>query len=114
MRSAVIRCLYPVAKGGAGLRRALDDIRAAASKAIAGGARILILSDRESNATMAPIPSLLTLSAVHHHLVRERTRTHTGLVVESGDAREVHHMAMLIGFGAGAVNPTWPSSRSAT
>ncbi|MCB0931216.1 MAG: glutamate synthase large subunit [Mycobacterium sp.] len=105
MRSAVIRCLYPVAKGGAGLRRALDDIRAAASKAIAGGARILILSDRESNATMAPIPSLLTLSAVHHHLVRERTRTHTGLVVESGDAREVHHMAMLIGFGAGAVNP---------
>jgi len=105
MRAAVISCLYPVAKGGAGLRRALDDIRAEASKAIAGGARILILSDRESNATMAPIPSLLTVSAVHHHLVRERTRTQVGLVVESGDAREVHHMAMLIGFGAGAVNP---------
>ncbi len=105
MRAAVISCLYPVAKGGAGLRRALDDIRAEASKAIAGGARILILSDRESNMAMAPIPSLLSLAAVHHHLVRERTRTQTGLVVESGDAREVHHMAMLIGFGAGAVNP---------
>ncbi len=105
MRSAVISCLYPVAKGGAGLRRALDDIRAEASKAIADGARILILSDRESNMSMAPIPSLLSLSAVHHHLVRERTRTQTGLVVESGDAREVHHMAMLVGFGAGAVNP---------
>ena len=105
MRSAVIRCLYPVAKGGAGLRRALDDIRAEASAAIAGGARILILSDRESDATTAPIPSLLAVAAVHHHLVRERTRTQVGLVVESGDAREVHHMAMLIGFGAGAVNP---------
>ena len=105
MRAAVISCLYPVAKGGAGLRRALDDIRAEASRAIAEGSRILILSDRESDMTMAPIPSLLSLSAVHHHLVRERTRTQTGLVVESGDAREVHHMAMLVGFGAGAVNP---------
>ena len=105
MQAAVISCLYPVAKGGAGLRRALDDIRAEASKAIADGARILILSDRESNMAMAPIPSLLSLSAVHHHLVRERTRTQTGLVVESGDAREVHHMAMLIAFGAGAINP---------
>ena len=105
MSSAVISCLYPVAKGGEGLRRALDDIRRAASTAIAGGARILILSDRESNATMAPIPSLLSIAAVHHHLVRERTRTQVGLVVESGDAREVHHMAMLIGFGAGAINP---------
>jgi len=105
MRSAVIPCLYPVAKGGAGLRRALDDIRAAASQAIADGARILILSDRESDATTAPVPSLLAVAAVHHHLVRERTRTQVGLVVESGDAREVHHMAMLIGFGAAAINP---------
>ena len=105
MRAAVIPCLYPVAKGGRGLRRAIDDIRAAASVAIASGARILILSDRESSATMAPIPSLLSVAAVHHHLVRDRTRTQVGLVVESGDAREVHHMAMLIGFGAGAINP---------
>ena len=105
MRSAVIRCLYPVAKGGEGLRRALDDIRDAASKAIADGAQILIISDRESNETLAPIPSLLAVSAIHHHLVRTRTRTQVGLVVESGDAREVHHMAALISFGAAAINP---------
>lgn len=105
MRSAVIRCLYRVAMGGEGLRRALDDIRDAASKAIADGAQILILSDRESNENLAPIPSLLAVSAVHHHLVRERSRTKVGLVVESGDAREVHHMAALIGFGAAAINP---------
>ena len=105
MRAAVIRCLYPVAEGGEGLRRALDGIRAEASKAIADGARILILSDRESNETTAPIPSLLAVAAVHHHLVRERTRTQVGLIVESGDAREVHHMAMLIGCGAAAINP---------
>ncbi|MCI4674197.1 glutamate synthase large subunit [Candidatus Mycolicibacterium alkanivorans] len=105
MRSAVVRCLYPVAKGGEGLRRALDDIRDAASKAIAEGAQILIISDRDSNENLAPIPSLLAVSAIHHHLVRERTRTQVGLVVESGDAREVHHMAALVGFGAAAVNP---------
>ncbi|WUI28768.1 glutamate synthase large subunit [Mycobacterium sp. NBC_00419] len=105
MRSAVIRCLYPVAKGGEGLRRALDDIRDAASKAIAEGAQLLIISDRESNENLAPIPSLLAVSAIHHHLVRTRTRTQVGLVVEAGDAREVHHMAALVGFGAAAVNP---------
>ena len=105
MRSAVIRCLYQVAKGGEGLRRALDDIREAASKAIAGGAQILIISDRESNESLAPIPSLLAVSAIHHHLVRERSRTKVGLIVEAGDAREVHHMAALVGFGAAAINP---------
>ncbi|MEI7544603.1 MAG: glutamate synthase large subunit [Mycobacteriaceae bacterium] len=105
MRSAVIRCLYPVAEGGDGLRRALDDIRTAVSEAIADGARILILSDRESHESAAPIPTLLAVAAVHQHLVRERTRTQVGLVVESGDAREVHHMAMLIAFGAAAINP---------
>ena len=105
MRSAVIRCLYPVAEDGEGLHRALDGIRAAASAAIADGARILILSDRESNEFSAPIPTLLAVAAVHHHLVRERTRTQVGLVVEAGDAREVHHMAMLIAFGAAAINP---------
>ena len=105
MRSAVIRCLYPVAEDGDGLHRALDGIRAAASAAIADGARILILSDRESNEVSAPIPTLLAVAAVHHHLVRERTRTQVGLVVEAGDAREVHHMAMLIAFGAAAINP---------
>jgi glutamate synthase (NADPH/NADH) large chain len=105
LRSKVIRCLYPVAEGGTGLKSALDEVRAQTSAAIADGARIIILSDRESDETMAPIPSLLAVSAVHHHLVRERTRTQVGLVVESGDAREVHHMAMLLGFGAAAINP---------
>src|ERR1700754_2841386 len=105
MRSKVIRCLYPVAENGAGLKAALDEVRAQTSAAIADGARIIILSDRESDEKMAPIPSLLAVSAVHHHLVRERSRTKVGLVVESGDAREVHHMAALIGFGAAAVNP---------
>src|SRR5581483_5477902 len=105
MRSKVIRCLYPVAEGGAGLAEALEDVRAQASAAIADGARLIILSDRDSNEQMAPIPSLLAVAGVHHHLVRDRTRTHVGLVVESGDAREVHHMALLIGCGAAAVNP---------
>ena len=69
------------------------------------GKRILVLSDRDSNAECAPIPSLLLTSAVHHHLIREKTRTKVGLIVETGDAREVHHMALLIGYGAGAINP---------
>jgi glutamate synthase (NADPH/NADH) large chain len=105
MRSKVIHCLYPVAEGGAGLAGALDQVRAQASAAIADGARVIILSDRESDEQLAPIPSLLAVAAVHHHLVRDRTRTHVGLVVETGDAREVHHMALLIGCGAAAVNP---------
>ncbi|GAA4743180.1 glutamate synthase large subunit [Gordonia alkaliphila] len=103
--SAHIHGLYPVAEGGAGLRRALDDVRAQVSAAIADGAQIIVLSDRESNEKLAPIPSLLLTAAVHHHLVRERTRTRAGIVVESGDAREVHHMALLIAFGAVAINP---------
>jgi glutamate synthase (NADPH/NADH) large chain len=105
LRAAVIRCLYPVARGGQGLKEALDDVRAKVSAAIRNGARIIVLSDRESNEQLAPIPSLLSVSTVHHHLVRERTRTQVGLVVEAGDAREVHHMAALVGFGAAAVNP---------
>ncbi|WP_343574743.1 glutamate synthase large subunit [Mycobacterium sp.] len=105
LRSKVIRCLYPVAENGAGLKAALDDVRAQTSAAIADGARIIILSDRESDEKLAPIPSLLAVAAVHHHLVRERSRTKVGLVVETGDAREVHHMAALIGFGAAALNP---------
>ena len=83
----------------------MDRVRHETSAAIAAGARIVILSDRDSDAEWAPIPSLLLVSGVHHHLIREKTRTMVGLVVESGDAREVHHMALLIGYGAGAVNP---------
>src|SRR6202008_245147 len=65
----------------------------------------LVLSDRHSDGDWAPIPSLLLTSAVHHHLIREKTRTRVGLIIECGDAREVHHMALLIGYGAGAINP---------
>ncbi|MEV6274735.1 glutamate synthase large subunit [Nocardia sp. NPDC051832] len=105
LRSVVVRGLYPVKKGGKGLRKALEAINTQVSAAIDGGARIIVLSDRESNEKLAPIPSLLLTASVHHHLVRERTRTKVGLVVEAGDAREVHHMAMLVGFGAAAINP---------
>jgi len=101
----VVSGLYRVADGGEGLRQAMDRVRHETSAAIAGGARIIILSDRDSDAEWAPIPSLLLVAGVHHHLIREKTRTMVGLVVETGDAREVHHMALLIGFGAGAVNP---------
>ncbi|MDP3712237.1 MAG: glutamate synthase large subunit [Mycobacteriales bacterium] len=97
--------LYPVNGGGEALRDALDRVRREVSTAIAAGARIIVLSDRDSTEHMAPIPSLLLTSAVHHHLIREKTRTRVGLVVEAGDAREVHHVALLIGYGAAAVNP---------
>ncbi len=97
--------LYPVAEGGEGLRQALEEVRTKVSAAIADGAKVIVLSDRYSNADMAPIPSLLLTSAVHHHLIREKTRTQVGLIVECGDAREVHHMALLLGFGAAAINP---------
>ncbi|HZQ84128.1 MAG TPA: glutamate synthase large subunit, partial [Acidimicrobiales bacterium] len=97
--------LYPVAEGGRGLRAALDAIRVRVSEAIATGANIIVLSDRHSNADQAPIPSLLLTAAVHHHLIREKTRTRVALVVECGDAREVHHMALLMGYGAAAINP---------
>ncbi|MDY6871847.1 MAG: glutamate synthase large subunit [Actinomycetota bacterium] len=105
LRATVLKALYDVERGGEGLADALDDLRARASDAIADGARTLIISDRDSDHTRAPIPSLLAVSAVHHHLVRTKQRTKVALVVESGDAREVHHVAMLIGFGAAAVNP---------
>ncbi len=97
--------LYPVAEGGDGLRRALEDIRATVSEAITAGAKVVILSDRHSSADLAPIPSLLLVSAVHHHLIRDRSRTRVGLVIETGEAREVHHMALLLGYGAAAINP---------
>ncbi len=101
----VVAGLYPVDEGSDGLRRRLDELCAEVSVAIADGARVIVLSDRNSTADRAPIPSLLLNAAVHHHLVREKTRTRVGLVVEAGDVREVHHVALLIGFGAAAVNP---------
>src|SRR5699024_1687301 len=101
----VVRGLYDVAGGAAALDARLDELAAECSDAIANGARTIVLSDRHSTAEAAPIPSLLLTSAIHHHLVREKTRTQVGLVVEAGDVREVHHVALLIGYGAGAVNP---------
>jgi glutamate synthase (NADPH/NADH) large chain/glutamate synthase (ferredoxin) len=105
LKTAVLRALYDVERGGEGLAEALADLRLRARDAIAKGARTLVISDRDSDHTRAPVPSLLAVSAVHHHLVRTKERTTVALVVESGDAREVHHIAMLIGFGAAAVNP---------
>ena len=101
----VLPALFTVADGVDGLSRALDGLCDAASAAIAAGANILVVSDRGSDETMAPIPSLLAISAVHQHLVRERTRTRVGLVSETGDAREVHHLCLHLGYGANAVNP---------
>ena len=105
LRTAVLRALYDVERGAEGLADAIEDLRIRACEAIANGARTLVISDRDSDHTRAPIPSLLAISAVHHRLVRTKERTTVALVVESGDAREVHHIAMLIGFGAAAVNP---------
>ena len=101
----VVRGLYDVEGGGAALAARLDELCAEVSQAIAEGARIIVLSDRHSTAELAPIPSLLLTGAVHHHLVREKERTKVGLLVEAGDVREVHHVALLVGFGAAAVNP---------
>ncbi len=107
-KAFTVDALFPVGPnraGGEALAAALEDVRRRVSAAIAGGANLIVLSDRHSTAELAPIPSLLVTAAVHHHLVRERTRTKVGLVVETGDAREVHHVALLIGYGAAAVNP---------
>jgi glutamate synthase (NADPH) large chain len=97
--------LYRVADGGPGLRKRLGEICAEVDRHIAGGKKIIVLSDRDSDADRAPIPSLLLCSAVHHHLVRRKARTQVGLIIEAGDVREVHHVALLIGYGAAAVNP---------
>ena len=104
-RAVTLAMRYPVAAGGAGLSAALDSLFAEADAAIAAGADILILSDRGVDTELAPIPALLATSALHHHLIREGTRTRVGLVVESGEPREVHHLATLIGYGAGAICP---------
>jgi glutamate synthase (NADPH) large chain len=100
-----VKGLYRASGGGTALREALERVRREASDAIAAGARLIVLSDRDSDAELAPIPSLLLTGAVHHHLIREKTRTQVGLVVEAGDVREVHHAALLIGYGAAAINP---------
>ncbi len=105
LKAHVVKGLYRVAGGGDALRSSLETIFDEVSRAIDNGARVIVLSDRNADEIDAPIPSLLLTSAVHHHLVRTKQRTMVGLLVECGDAREVHHMALLIGYGAGAINP---------
>jgi glutamate synthase domain-containing protein 2/glutamate synthase domain-containing protein 3 len=104
-RSTTIQMVYPAAGGGAALAAALEDVCRQAGQAVKDGYTYLILSDRGVNERLAPIPSLLATAGVHHHLIREGMRVKVGLVVESGDAREVHHAALLLGYGAGAINP---------
>ena len=104
-RAATLATLFRPEGRGQALGEALDDLFVRADTAVAGGASILILSDRGVDAEHAPIPALLATAAVHHHLIRAGTRTRVGLVVESGEPREVHHLATLIGYGAGAVCP---------
>ncbi len=104
-KAITLPMLWDIAEGAAGLQAALAALERRASEAVADGYDILILSDRGVDRVRAAIPSLLATAAVHHHLVRRGERTRCGLVVETGDAREVHHMCLLIGYGAGAVNP---------
>ena len=104
-KSITLPILFPVAEGEQGLAKAMDELYAAASRAIQEGINILILSDRGIDKHRAPIPSLLAVAGLHHHLIREGTRTRVGLVLETGEPREVHHFSLLIGYGAGAINP---------
>jgi len=105
LKSATLSILFNPNKGKAGLEKALDDLFRAADEAIAGGATILILSDKGVDRTHAPIPALLASSGLHHHLIRSGTRTRVGLVLESGEPREVHHFCLLLGYGVQAINP---------
>ncbi|MFD4179076.1 MULTISPECIES: glutamate synthase large subunit [Streptomyces] len=105
MKAATLSGLYRVGGGGEALAARIEQICTEVDAAIEDGARLVVLSDRHSDAEHAPIPSLLLTSAVHHHLIRTKQRTQVGLLVEAGDVREVHHVALLIGYGAAAVNP---------
>ena len=104
-RTEVLSTLYAVADGGEGMQAAIEALRSAASEAISEGATVLVISDRGTTEELVAIPSLLATSAVHHHLVREKSRTRVGLVIETGDSRECHHFCLLLGYGANAVNP---------
>lgn len=105
MKAATLSGLYRVSGGGDALAARIEEITHEVDAAMEDGARLIVLSDRHSDAEHAPIPSLLLTSAVHHHLIRTKKRTQVGLLVEAGDVREVHHVALLIGYGAAAVNP---------
>lgn len=104
-KSTTLSILFDPKQGTKGLEAAMEQICQKASSAIATGTNIIILTDRGVDETFAPIPSLLAVAGLHHHLIRQGTRTQVGLVLESGEPREVHHMALLIGYGCGAINP---------
>ena len=104
-KAVTLPILFKVDEGGPGLEQAMDELYRRASRATSEGANILILSDRGVDHENAQIPALLAVSGLHHHLIREGTRTKVGLVLESGEPREVHHFSLLIGYGAGAINP---------
>ncbi len=104
-KSATISMLFPAAEGAKGMERRLEEIFQEAEAAIRDGASVIILTHRTVDASLAPIPSLLACSGLHHHLVRQGLRTRAGLAIECGDAREVHHFALLLGYGAGSINP---------
>ena len=103
--SITLPILFRAAEGAAGLEKALDELFEAANKAIEDGYNVIILSDRGVTKELAPIPALLAVAGLHHHLIREGTRTRVGMVLESAEPREVHHFSLLIGFGCGAINP---------
>ncbi|MFT7473127.1 MAG: glutamate synthase (NADPH/NADH) large chain [Verrucomicrobiales bacterium] len=105
LTSVILDIVFPSTSGAVGLATALDGLRKAADRAITNGAGILILSDRVVSPSLAPIPALLATATVHHHLVANGTRGRADIVVETGEAREVHHVATLLGFGARAVHP---------
>lgn len=104
-KAVTISALYRVDDGAEALEERLAEMASEVDQAIEAGTTFIIISDRDSNRELAPIPSLLALSSVHHHLIRKGTRLQAGLVVECGDARDVHHVATLIGYGASAINP---------
>lgn len=104
-KSVTLSTLFTPKSGVTGLEAAITEICEKADQAIADGVNILILSDRGVDPANAPIPALLAVSGLHHHLIRTGTRTRVGLVLESGEPREVHHFALLIGYGCGAINP---------
>ena len=104
-KSVTLPILFPVAAGPAGLEKAMDELCAKADQAVAEGYNVIVMSDRGVNAEWAAIPSLLAVAGVHHHLIREGTRTRVGMVIETGEPREIHHYSLLIGYGCGAINP---------
>src|SRR5690606_24740665 len=104
-RTHILKGLYRFDRGPHALEQRLEELCREADEALAAGAQFLVLSDRNSNKDRRPIPSLLFVSAVHHHPIRQETRMRVGLIVETGDAREVHHAALLLGYGASAINP---------